>query len=160
LRQADECLRNGRFEQARSELDSLAHLAPNDPDVLIRQVIAHGASNSPRAAAEAARGTLRKADMGKVLDIADGVWTKLDSEASQRVDVLVRGLLAKSAGYDAHFVGSSYQPGIELRFRDFARMPLSGEVIPESPLVYSVDPNPVFRIGVTPPPSAPITGKI
>jgi hypothetical protein len=156
---ADALIKEGRFAEARDELDFLARIAPDDPEIRARLAIARAVDKSPLAAAEAGGAKLSKADLATVLEVADNAAPHLDPEAYARVDTIVRGLILKAAGDDVHFVGSSYEFGIELRLADAGRESAAAGA-PEGGLRYVLDPNPVFVSSPMPTASESITGKL
>ena len=161
LRRAEGLIASGRFEQARVELDALADILPNDPDVLMRRVVAHAASGSHITASLARRMPIAQDRLPAFLEQADSAAQRLgnDPAALRRMSAIVRGSVAKANGIDVRYIGSPSDIGIEIRLMEAAR--LAAGSVPSNALRYSLrrlDTNaPLAEIGV---PLAPISESV
>jgi hypothetical protein len=167
LERCDALIRSGDFEQARIELDDLSAVFRDNPEVLMRRVIAHAGSDSQTTAAEAARLRIVPAQVPEFLDAADAALPKLamGSKARGKLFAVVRGTVAKALGKDVHYVafGRNSEIGVEIRLLDFRPESVSpNEVLPGGAryTLESLDFNPGGFKTPTPTPSAPITERL
>jgi hypothetical protein len=117
LAKCDRLIKEGKFEQARRELDKLDEFFPTDPNVRVRRVIALAASNSRTAAAESSRFQIGKQQIPALLESADAAWPHLaeDAHARAKVSAIVRGKIAESEGKSVHYIDTANGLGIEVR---------------------------------------------
>jgi len=158
-------MREGKFLDARIELDTLARLFPYDFDVQAHRVIAHAASRSPVAAAEAARLPITLDQLPSFLDAADTALPKLipGSAESHTLDAIVRGVAARARGLETRFIQTRGELGIEIRLAE-----MNWDAPPQinrgtGTVRYSLemlDPNISGQFPPVPPASTPITGRL
>jgi hypothetical protein len=167
LEHSDSLIRSGDFEQARIELDDLSAVFPDNPDVLMRRVIAYAGSDSQTTGAEAARLRIAPAQIPEFLDAADAALPKLamGSKARAKLSAVVRGTVAKAQGKDVHYLyfGQKAELGVEIRLSDFRLESVSAdEVVPGGAryTLENLDTNPTGFSMPMPPPSEPITAKL
>jgi hypothetical protein len=164
---ADTLLHEGRFEEASIELDRLAAVLPLDLEVASRRVVVHAASGSRIAAAEAARLPIDANRLPSFLEFADRAAAQLmpNSPQHQHLTAVVRGIVARAYGHDAHYINLHGELGIEVRLATAnwtsasVATPLEGApryslASLDAPVVVNGSAIPI------PPGSSPITGKL
>jgi hypothetical protein len=164
--QSERLIEQGKFDDARVELDRLASVFPRDPEIQLRRAVAHTASGSPEAGHLASELEITPDQAPELVDMADAALKHLEpgSPEAQKLDALVRGTILKAEGRSVHYYSDGDSGlGVEVRLADL-QWERDSNVHPDvSDLRYSfaVTDAPMSpHVGASPPVSEPITGKL
>jgi hypothetical protein len=157
LDRTDKLIEQGKFEEARRELDNLVLLMPNDPDILLRRAIATAGSHSADRAAAAAALHVNAARMPDFAARLDAAAQHVPAGQIGDLDALYIGTAAKSKGKQAdYFYKRDGSVGVEVAIMDEHSGAETAETADLRYTFATQDTVPTGRPVPIPPPSRPL----